>query len=116
MRPNIGRRTAGRVMLLLGVTLAASTFAQLPQILPGPRGAKFLAGTALLLAAGWIHAGLATPRLERSPWKALLFLGAASLLLAWRWVATGGNPLFSVVLVGASAYGVVGLGWGHDRG
>jgi hypothetical protein len=108
------RRPAGRVMAAAGAVLVLGTLALLPALLRAPRGLKFLGATTVVLASGWIHAGLTTPGLKAPPRRGLVLLGLASLLVAWRWTAAAfpGAWFLAGALVVAAGYGVLGLGWG----
>lgn len=103
------RRTAGLVMAALAVGLAFNRLLVFVQGLLGGRGITLLElGAALLVAAGWVHAGLVTPRGEKPSRTGLVLLGGTSVLLASFLLAPG----YAWVVMVLVTYGVVGLGWG----
>ncbi|HAI20811.1 MAG TPA: hypothetical protein DCM14_02735 [Clostridiales bacterium UBA8153] len=110
MKTILRRRTAGFVMLALAVVFAINRLVLFLQGFAGGRGIPAMElGAALLVAAGWIHAGLVIPRSTTRPSRAgLVLLGGTSMVLA-SYLFSPGYALVPVVIV---TYGVVGLGWG----
>lgn len=103
------RRTAGYVMFVLAMGFAGNRLVVYIQGLLGGRGITVLElAAALLVVAGWFHAGLVTPRRERPSPTGLVLLGGTLVLLVSQSLAPG-YAVMAVVLV---TCGVVGLGWG----
>ena len=109
MKAILRRRTAAYVMFALAMGFAGNRLVVYIPGLLGGRGIGVLElAAALMVAAGWFHAGLVTPRRERPAPTGLVLLGGTSVLLVSQSLAPG-YAVMAVVLV---TCGVVGLGWG----
>jgi len=106
MRRVLRRRTAGRVMLGLAAAMVMNSLV----LLVWGEGLTALEMLAvILIAAGWVHAGLVSPGMESPPRSGLIVLGTTSVMLASYTLPPG----FALMVVVLTTYGVVGLGWGE---